>query len=790
MKLSIEKLKEKCNPEIFDFKTTEEIEPFEEGIIGQRRAVDAANLGLRVKQDGYNIFMTGITGTGKTTYARKIANDMAREEEVPSDLCYIYNFDDQSTPRALVLPPGTGEELCADMENLIEELKEEIPRAFESEEHEKRKTSVMGEFQEESNKLLEDLENEIREDGFILQNTGQRSMPTPVPIDEEGNPITKEKYQELSEEKKEEIKEKNLEIQERIENLRRVIRNLRLETQEQLDRLDREYGRTILKPIFENLKEKYNCCQQVIEYLNEVKKDIIDNIDQFNDKQQEQNNFMIAFQQGNNESFFKRYQVNLLVNNKNTEGAPVVVESNPTYYNLFGKIEGKSQFGTITTDFTMIKGGAIHKANGGYLIINALDLLRKPFSWETLKRTLLNQEIVVENIGEQYRTIPIITLKPEAINIDVKVILIGNPYIYQLLYHYDEEFKKLFKVKADFDVEMKRNDENIKKFAAFVSCICRREDIKHFTSGAVARLVEYSSKITGKKDKMSTRFNQILEILYEANVWANTNDNKNVEAEDINKAIREKDKRSNLIEEKIQEMIEKGHILIDIEGEEAGQINGLSVYQTGQYSFGRPSRITASTHLGQEGVVNIEREAKMSGNIHNKAVLILAGYLGSKYAQNKPLSLSGSLAFEQNYGGIEGDSASCAELIALLSSISDIPVKQNIAITGSMNQKGKVQPIGGVNEKIEGFFKVCKQAGFSGEQGVVIPIQNVDNLMLDGEVIKAVEDGSFKIYTIENIDQAIEIMMDRPANEVHQMVQKALDQYAEKASNFRKDEQD
>ncbi|MFW5991830.1 MAG: AAA family ATPase, partial [Halanaerobiaceae bacterium] len=585
MILSVEKLEQKCSPEKFDFKTTEEIEPFDQGIIGQKRAVEAANLGLKVQQEGYNIFMAGITGTGKTTYARKIARDMAQEKEIPSDLCYVYNFNDRSSPEALILPAGMGEELCEDMDDLINELKEEIPRAFESEEHEKRKSSIMSEFQEESNKLLEELEKDIRKDGFILQNTGQRSMPTPVPIDKDGNPITKEKYQELSAERKQEIKEKNLEIQEKIENLRRVIRNLRLETQEQLERLDKKYARKILKPMFINLKEKYDCCRPVIKYLGEVENDIIDNIDKFNDKKQDKNNIIMAIQQGDGESFFKRYRVNLLVNNREAEGAPVVVESNPNYYNLFGKIEGKSQFGTITTDFTMIKEGSIHKANGGYLIINALDLLRKPFSWETLKRTLLNQKIVVENIGEQYRTIPITTLKPEAIDINVKVILIGNPYIYQLLYNYDEEFKKLFKVKADFDVEMKRNNENIKKFAAFVSSICRREEIRHFTDGAVARLIEYSSRLAGKKEKMSTRFNQILEVVYEANVWADSNDHNYIEAEDVVRAVREKDYRSNLIEEKIQEMINKGHILIDIEGEEVGQINGLSVYQTGEYSF-------------------------------------------------------------------------------------------------------------------------------------------------------------------------------------------------------------
>jgi lon-related putative ATP-dependent protease len=779
MKLKVEQLINRCDPAVFGVNTTAEIEPFEAGIIGQQRAVDSVNLGLRVKQEGYNIFMSGITGSGRTTYAKTIARERARDLDVPPDLCYVFNFEDHSTPQALVLPAGIGVKLREDMENLIEELKEEIPRAFESEEYEKRKNSLLAEFQEESNKLVEELEKEIREDGFILQNAGQGMMPTPVPIDKEGKPITQETFQELPEEEKKRLREKNLEIQKEIEKLRRLVRNLRLETQEKIDHLDKEVGFSVLKPIFENLKEKYEDCQEVIDYFKDVEKDIMNNLDKFKSSKEEKN-VILALQPRDDESFFIRYQVNLIVNNAEASGAPVVVEANPTYYNLFGKIEGKSQFGTITTDFTMIKGGSVHKANGGYLIINARDLLQKPFAWETLKRTLLNREIVVENIGEQYRTIPITTLKPEPIGINLKVILIGSPLIYHLLYEYDEEFKKLFKVKADFDTEMERNEENIKKYAAFISFISRREKIRHFTSAAVSRVIEHSSRLTESRDKLSTRFNEILEILYEANAWAETGGHQYVEASDVAKAIEEKDKRSNLIEEKIQEMIDKGHILVQLQGEEVGQVNGLSVYVTGQYSFGKPSRITARTFIGQDGVINIEREAKMSGNIHNKGVMILSGYLGGKYAKDNPLSLSASLAFEQSYGDIDGDSASCAELIALLSAITGIPVKQNLAITGSMDQLGKVQPIGGVNEKIEGFFKVCQAKGLTGDQGVIIPVQNLDNLMLDDQVIKAVEEGKFSVYAIEDIDQAIELMMGRPAQEVHDQVQEIVDEYAEK----------
>lgn len=783
MKLKYYELKQKCPEDMFDFKTTDEIDSSLEGIIGQERAVDAIDLGLRVKQSGYNIYISGITGTGRTTYAKAIANKKAKEKAVPPDLCYVFNFKNNSEPKALTLPPGIGEKLCNDMENLIEELQEEIPKAFKSEEYETKKISIINEYQNYTNKLIEDLENEIAKDNFILQHTGHGAMPNPVPVNKHGQIIQKKEFQELPEKKRKVILEKSKEIQDKIEQLRRVIRDFRLEAQAELDKLDKEYGLAILEPVFENLREKYQECREIIEYLNDVREDIITNLEKFSEDKEE-NGLLVALQQQDDGSFFTRYKVNLLVNNKERKHAPVVVESNPTYYNLFGKIEGRSHFGTITTDFTMIKAGAVHRANGGYLIINARDLLQKPFAWETLKRVLLNREITVENIGEQYRSIPISVLKPEGISIDIKVILIGSPEIYQLLYYYDEEFKKLFKIKADFDIEMKKDENNIHKFAAVIATICRREGICHLTARGVARLVEYSCRLTEDREKLSTRFNEILEILYEANALADISNKKYIDEDDISKAIQEKDRRSNLYEEKIHEMIEKGHILIDLEGEKVGQINGLSVLQAGQYSFGRPSRITARTHLGQEGIINIEREAKMSGNIHNKAVLILSGYLGGKYTMERPLNLSASLAFEQSYGGVEGDSASCAELIALLSSISSYPVKQSLAITGSLNQMGYVQPVGGVNEKIEGFFKICQLTGLNGEQGVVIPEQNVDNLMLSDAVIEAVKENKFSIYTVKDIDEAIELMMGRPAEEVHKKVEEVLSEYADKAVEY------
>ena len=786
-RLKPSQLKCDCSLEL-DFDTTADLSPYYEGIIGQKRAVDAVNFGLTVEKEGYNIFMAGHPGTGKTTYAKKKTKKRSKDKEVPPDLCYVYNFENKEKPKALKLPAGTGLILKEDMEELVEELKEDIPSAFEGEEYEEKKNEIMSDYQKKSNDLMDEFERDIKEEGYILKNTPQG--PVPVPINEDGEPINQEKFQQLSDERKYKIREKNSKINKQMEDLMRKIRKLKSKAQDELEELEKKIGLSLVQPIIANIKEEYEGCKEVLSYLENVKEDVIKNLDKFkgdDDKQKQQVPFQVK--QKNNDAFFTRYEVNLLVDNKDTEGAPVVVETNPTYYNLFGKTEGKSKFGTITTDFTMIKSGALHKANGGYLILQARDLLTNPLSWKTLKRSLINEEVVVENIGEQYRAVPIKTLKPEAIYIDVKVILIGNPYIYQLLYNYDQEFKKLFKIKAHFDTEMERSQDKMEKFASFVASVCKREDLKDFTKEAVAKIIEYSSRLSGEKDKLSTKFNDIMEVLYESNTWARIAENNFVEASDVKKALEKKEKRSNLIEEKIRDMIAKGHILVDVAGKEVGQINGLSVYQTGEYAFGRPSRITARTFVGKKGVINIEREADMSGKIHNKGVMILSGYLGGKYAQEKPLTLSASLAFEQNYGGIDGDSASCAELISLLSAISGYQIRQDLAITGSMNQKGKVQPIGGVNYKIEGYYKTCKIKGINGNQGVIIPVQNKDNLMLKQEVINAVKGDEFNIYVVEEINEAIELMFDRPAEEIHSKVEEKLNIMANKAKKYGKKEE-
>lgn len=782
-KLSGDDLRCDCLPNTFSFSSTAEISGLEEGIIGQARAVKAVDFGFEIEREGYNIYMAGIPGTGKKTYARKVANKQSAELPTPGDMLYVFNFSNPETPKAIKMPAGRGKHLRDEMEGVIEELKEEIPKLFEGEEYEEKRNEIMAEYQEKSSQLMDDFDQEIREEGFMIQNTDRG--PVPVPLDKEGNPLKQDEFKELPDEERQRLREKSQDIKNRLDKQLRQIRDLKEKAQDRMAELQEKLGLSVVQPIIDQLKHRFSDCdEEVLNYLDDVKEDIIDNLDKFTDDNGNKS-MPLPFKTGEDESFFVRYQVNLIVDNSKTDGGPVIFETNPTYYNLFGKIEGKSQFGTVTTDFTMIKGGALHRANGGYLIVQAKDVLTNPFSWDTLKRALLNEELKVENIGGQYRTFPISSLKPDPFEIDVKVIMIGNPFLYQLLYIYDEEFKKLFKVKADFDTEMVRNEDNMQKFASFIASVCEREEMLHFEAAAVGKIIEYSSRLAGDNTKMTTRFNEIMELLYEANTWAELDEAELVESQHVIKALRKKEERSNLNEEKIQELIDRDHLMIDVAGEVVGQINGLSVYQSGQYSFGRPSRITCQTFLGQEGVVNIEREAKMSGKIHDKGVLILSGYLGGKYAKDMPLTLSASLAFEQSYSGIDGDSASCAELLTILSSLSGLPLKQNLAITGSMNQHGKVQPIGGVNYKVEGFFQVCENRGLDGSHGVVIPQQNVENLMLKDEIVQAVEDNKFNVYPITEIDEAIELFFDRSAEEVHELVTDNLKSMAEKARELK-----
>jgi lon-related putative ATP-dependent protease len=629
--------------------------------------------------------------------------------------------------------------------------------------------------------ILRDIDKIARNAGFGIQQAAQRILLIPLV---ENRQITQEEFNKLTEEEREIVDEKRNKTAKEIDDKIKEGQMVQRLAEEKAVEIQKQTAKETAEPFIEQLKEKYKNFSEIVDYLDKVMKDVAENHEIFSNVRHSLNENIVTKLQNDSDSLdgeeknlfekaaaaqdskdpFTRYKVNLFINNEDTKGAPVITESSPYYYNLFGKIEYKSHMMTTMTDFTMIKPGALQKANGGYLILQAKDLLIDPYAWGTLKKALKYKEATVENIGEQSRFVPTVTLKPQPIPLNVKIILIGSFFFYQFLAA-DEDFRKLFKVNVDFDVEMDRTQENIQNYVSFIASMCKNENLKHFNCEGLAKVVEYGSRLSDNQNKLSTRFNIVSEIVYEASALAESDNSEYVEGKHVNQAIKNKKYRSNRIEEKMQEQISNKKILIDTEGAVVGQVNGLSVMGVSDYSFGLPSRITARTYTGKEGIINIERETKMSGNIHSKGVLTLNGYLGGKFAQEKPLGLTAQVTFEQLYGGVEGDSASSAELYAILSSLSDVPIKQNFAVTGSVNQMGEIQPIGGVNEKIEGFFDICSLKGFTGDQGVIIPESNIDNLMLKDEVIEAVNNNQFHIYAVKKIEEGIELLTGVKAGE-------------------------
>jgi Lon-like ATP-dependent protease len=779
-KLGVEKLKRYIDPAILDFETTDEV-PALEGIIGQDRAQKAMEFGVKIKQKGYNIFITGITGTGRTSFAATYIKEIAKKEKRPNDWVYVYNFEKPSQPIAIELPAGLGKEFKKDMEEFVEQLQKDIPKAFESDSYEMQKGEIVKKYQEKKNELIENLNELARNYGFVLRDTRTGLISIPVI---EGRQISQEEFQQLDEEVRKEIEKKAAEFEVKAMQVWKEIQLLDKQAREEIKKLDNDIGLFAVGHLIDELKAKYSEYESVTNYLESVKKDILENIDSFKAIDGEASPFPFLRKE---KGFLKKYMVNLFVDNSNTEGAPVVFEYNPNYNNLVGNIEYESDFGVATTDFTKIKAGALHKANGGYLILQAKDVLSYPFAWDALKRSLKTEKVIIENISSQYGFLPISSLKPEPIRLSVKVILIGTPYLYYLLYNYDEDFSKLFKVKVDFNEEMELNEENIRKLSSFIKTHCIEDNLKPFDKTAVARVIEYSTRLSEDQNKLSTRFNEIVEVLYEADAWATLEGSEVVTEEHVKKAIEEKIKRVNKLEEKMLEYFKKDIYLVEVTGERVGCVNGLAVIDLGDYEFGKPSKITVTTYPGEEGVVNIERESKMSGRIHDKGVMILTGYLGSKFAKDFPLTLSARIVFEQSYEGVEGDSASSTELYALLSSLSDVPIKQGIAVTGSVNQFGEIQPVGGVTHKIEGFYKVCKEKGLTGDQGVIIPYQNVSNLVLSDEVIEAVEKGLFHIYSVKTVEEGMEILTGRSFEEIYERAYNKLKYYYELLTNKKED---
>lgn len=758
-RLPVEKLTSPCNIEDLPFETTMDLEPLQ-GIIGQNRGVQALAFGLKIQRKGYNIYVSGISGTGRSSYTKSITNEFASKLPVPNDWVYVYNFDNKYSPRALDLEPGFGIQFKNDVEGMIEKLKKFIPDTFKGVEYEVRRNEILKVFQEKNQEVMDELNNKAREYGFLFRATENGLMTTPL---KNGVPMKQEEYATLSPQEIEDIMHRSNDLNINTIEIIDRFRMLEEELIERVKQLDRSICYDIINFEVNKIYRKYSQRKSISEYINHLERDIIENIEKF------KGTYPSDMQPGNpldttlnpSEEFFNRYKVNLFIDNSRLEHAPIIDESNPTFNNLLGTIEYKNELGILKTDFMQIKPGALHLANGGFLIINTKELLNNALSWDILKRALKTEQINIENLNKQMGHVVASTLKPEPIPLDIKVILIGDNYTYSALYSYDDDFRKLFKVMAEFDVEMSKNQENVYKMAKFIADHCQKEGLKSFDKEAVARVVEYSSRLADHQEKLTSRFSKVVEILYEADLWAEDEGATIIGKKHIEKAIREKVFRSGKYEERLNEMFLDGTLLIDVDGEKIGQINGLAVMGTGEYSFGKPSRITATTFSGEEGVINIEREANQSGNIHDKGVLTLSGYLGEKYAKFEPMGLSVSIGFEQNYSLIDGDSASSTELYAILSSISEVPIKQYIAVTGSVNQKGEIQPIGGVNEKIEGFFEICKAMGFTGKQGVMIPKQNIKNLMLKEEVLHAVQNNEFHIYAIGAIDEGIEILTGR-----------------------------
>lgn len=796
--LKPEELWNRCEPDSLPFETTEEI-PSLEGTVGQERAVTSIEFGLGIETHGFNLFISGRPGTGKNTSAKEFVAQKAKGEQIPSDWVYVYNFDDPLSPNAIRLSPGRALEFAEDMDVVIRTARTELPRAFESENYEKRRNETIQSIQQKRDLLFSQLQQQAAELDFAIEMSPIGIVNVPL---HNGKPLGREEYEKLPDDVKEDIRQKSGELEKTINQVVSRIRQLEKEAQERVKKLDREIAIFAVGHLIDDLSSKYTKCEaeldcrEIIDYMSKVRDDIVEHVEDF--RHTEKHQAQAATLQGLAEavdSGFDKYKVNAFVSNKDTEGAPVIVENNPSYYNLLGKIEYQAKFGLMSTDHNLIRAGAIHRANGGYLIIQALDMLLSPFSWEGLKRALRAKETRIENMAEQYGIIPTASPKPEPIPLDVKVVLIGSPQIYYILYNADEDFRKLFKVKADFDMEMERNGLHIEQYAKFISKRCREQGLKHFHKSAVARVVEFGSRLIEDKDRVSTKFIDISDIVSEASYWAGQNGNKYVMAEDIDKALEHKEYRSRMIEDKVQKMIEEGIIMIDTDGAVTGQANALSIYSIGDYSFGRPSRITCRTAIGRGGIIDIQRETEMSGRIHSKGVMILSGYMMGRYAQDRPLMLSATIAFEQLYEEVEGDSASSTELYTLLSSLADLPIRQDVAITGSVNQRGDIQPIGGVNRKIEGFYEVCKAQGLTGKQGVIIPHQNVRHLMLKEEVIQAVRDGKFSIWPVTTIDEGIEILTGVPAGKrkedgsypqetVHYLVDKKLQNMTEKLKSL------
>ena len=758
--LSVEQYRKYCDPKSLGIGSSAEVgNAFT--IIGQERAVRALRFGMGIKEKGFNIFVSGMPGTGKTTTIKRFLEEMAGQDPIPSDWCYVNNFKDAYHPCALQLPAGKGNAFRKDINNLVAAIKRELTQLFDSEEYARQREQLDSQFQKQKEELFNKLNETAAGQGFTIQISPTGFTTIPV---ENGEPLPKEKYLALKPEEKEALMHKRQGLETEIDAAIRQARQIDKAAQEALGKDERDMAGNAIQHLFEELHTTYIELPDIGQHLDQMLENVLDHLDDFQSPPEDKP-ILPGMPSQSREPVEKRYQVNLVTDNSVLKSAPVIVEPNPSYNNLFGRIEQEARFGTLVTDFTLIRGGSLHQANGGYLVLPVMDLIRSPLAWESLKRALTNDQIVIEDVSEKLSFATTKSLRPQPIPLNVKVILVGRPDVYQALLVYDEHFTELFKVKADFDTDMPRTDENIKNYTRFISHLCEAEKLTHLDAMAMARVVEHGSRIAEDQEKLSTRFGEISDVVREANYYAGLEKSDQVHVEHILNAIDEHFYRSGLYQAHILEMIERGLIKIDIQGEQSGQVNGLSVLSLGDVAFGQPSRITASIGLGQAGVLDIEREAQLGGPTHTKGVMILGGFLADKFSRDKPLSLTARLAFEQSYSGVDGDSASSTELYAILSALSGVPIRQGIAVTGSVNQKGVIQAIGGVNHKIEGYYYVCKTVGLTGEQGVMIPASNLSNLMLKEEVLQAAREGMFHIWPVTTIEEGIQVLTGMQAGQ-------------------------
>ena len=765
--LAAEDLFQVCDPQELDFETTEDLEQIS-SVVGQERAVEAMRFGLGIEDRGYNIFALGPSGLGKQSIMRRFFEEQAEEEPEPSDWCYVNNFKDSKKPKVIQLPAGVGAEFRQDMEELVKQFSTAMTAAFESEEYQSRRQAITEKTKEKQEEAFRKLQQKAKEKNVQLVRTPAGLVVAPVHDDEV---LSQEELEQLSEEEREKLKSNVEEVQAELQEIMQQVPGWQSDVQEKIEGLNEEMANLAIGGLIDRLREKYADHPDVVQHLDNVQQDVVENAEDFLEGEQNASDLMAALQGGRGQRAqqrkgrIRKYKVNLIVDNSEAKKAPVIYEDNPTYQNLIGRIEHIAQMGALMTDFNLIEPGALHKANGGYLLLDARKVLLSPYAWDALKRALQAGKLRIESLRQSLGLISTVSLEPEPIPLDVKIGLFGDRLLYYLLHQLDPEFAELFKVEADFEDQMDWDSDNQGIYARLIATMVAENELMPFHSEAVARVIERSARMVGDSEKLSTAQKQIKDLLSEANYFASRSGHDTVTADDVQQALDARINRADRIRDRMHEMILRDTVLIDTEDAEVGQVNGLSVIPLSNFSFGRPTRITARVRMGKGEVVDIDREVELGGPIHSKGVLILSGFLGSRYAREKPLSLSASLVFEQSYSGMEGDSASSAELYALLSALSGKPLKQSLAVTGSVNQHGGVQAIGGVNEKIEGFYDICQARGLTGDQGVIIPRSNVKHLMLRRDVVQAVEKGDFQVYAIESIDEGIEILTGEPAGE-------------------------